>query len=332
MRVGMMVLTLITLSANAQECDVIYVTTSGASSGAAGTRSNPASLLYGLTLITPTSNRVWIAVGTYNISNTIAIPDDCTLEGGFDPVTWIKSNATESIIMRDNLNLVPANALIGLEGTAATGFRLQDLTINVANAPGLSNSVYGIYLGNCSNYNITRCKVITGSGASGTTGTSGIDGVPGGAGSVGSPGACNNETFVPGGAGGTGAGGNNGGAGAPGENHSGGPPGSDGLTAGCGGAGGASGSGPDDCLFCSPSCGDVIPGSAGGTGNSGIPGSTGTSGPFGSVVGGYFVAGGIGGIGTDGLPGCGGGGGGGGGGRQQSGADDRGGQHSDRSL
>ena len=29
------------------------------------------------------------------------------------------------------------------------------------------------------------------------------------------------------------------------------------------------GSGPDDCLFCSPSCGDVIPGSNGATGNSG---------------------------------------------------------------
>ncbi|MBL4753547.1 MAG: hypothetical protein JKY52_08165, partial [Flavobacteriales bacterium] len=322
--IGIVLLSLTSLAVHAQECDIIYVTTTGASSGTAGTRINPASLLYGLSLISPTSNRVWIAVGTYNISNSLAIPDDCTLEGGFDPVTWIKSNASESIIMRDNLNPAPASALIGLEGTTATGFRLQDLTINVADAPGSGNSVYGIYLNNCSNYNITRCKVITGSGAPGTVGAPGSDGTTGGAGSAGTLGACNNESFVPGGAGGIGAGGNDGGGGAPGENHSGGPPGASGLTSGCGGAGGASGSGPDDCLFCSPSCGDVVPGSNGAAGTTGLPGSTGASGPFGSVLGGYFAAGGIGGLGTDGQPGCGGGGGGGGGGRQQSGADDRG--------
>ena len=119
----------------AQECDVIYVSPSGATSGAAGTRTNPASLLYGLTLVTPTETRIWMATGTYNISNTLVIPNDVTLEGGFNVTSWIKSNGVASVIMRDNLNSVPANALIGLQAVGASGFRLQDLTVTVANSP-----------------------------------------------------------------------------------------------------------------------------------------------------------------------------------------------------
>jgi hypothetical protein len=34
-----------------QQCDIIYVTPGGASSGTAGTKANPANLTYGLTLI-----------------------------------------------------------------------------------------------------------------------------------------------------------------------------------------------------------------------------------------------------------------------------------------
>src|SRR5690606_9715074 len=152
------------LSGNAvfgQSCGVIYVTPTGASSGAAGTKANPASLAYGLTLATGTYNRIWLASGTYSISQPLQLVSNTTIEGGFDAVTWIKSNATPSVIHRDNSNVIPApaNALVGLSGNSVSNFRLQDLTIQVDNANTPQTSVYGIHLNGCSNYNIVRCYV-----------------------------------------------------------------------------------------------------------------------------------------------------------------------------
>src|SRR3990170_7847341 len=139
----------------AQECGIIYVTPTGVSSGLpAGTKANPANLIYGLTLVDPANKIVWMADGVYNISNTLSIPDGVTIEGTFDPVTWIKTNANTTVIARDALNPDLVNkALISLTGTSISNFRLQDLTITVANAPGSQMSVYGIYLNTCSNYN-----------------------------------------------------------------------------------------------------------------------------------------------------------------------------------
>ena len=129
----------------AQQCDVIYVTPSGASSGATGTKANPASLTYALTLVTATSNKIWMAQGNYALAQPIQLISNVTIEGGFDATTWIKSNATPTVIAKDNSNvIVAANALVAFAGNAVSNFRLQDLTITVANAVGAQTSVYGI--------------------------------------------------------------------------------------------------------------------------------------------------------------------------------------------
>jgi gliding motility-associated-like protein len=315
----------------AQECNVIYVSPGGAASGVSGTRANPASLSYGLTLVTAGANQLWLASGTYPISNALTIPNNVTIEGGFTAGSWTKGNATPSIISRDANNVLgpPANALIGLSGTSVSNFRLQDLTINVANATGNQISVYGIYLTGCSNYNIIRCTVKSGNGSAGFTGLPGTAGTPGGPGTAGIIGN-GNEVIVAGGAGGTGAGGNNGGDGAANGHWDGSAnsAGSPGLPAGCGGTGGASGSGPScslGCAFGDPACGSETPGIAGTVGTSGAGGTNGAAGAPGVIAGGYYVPGSAGGNGTSGAAGCGGGGGGGGGGRQKNGPDDVGG-------
>ncbi|TAL58358.1 MAG: hypothetical protein EPN85_11785, partial [Bacteroidetes bacterium] len=316
----------------AQQCDIIYVTTAGATSGAAGTQANPAELNYGLTLVTPTANQLWLATGTYTISTALVIPNNVTIEGGFNAATWEKSNGIPSILFRDNQNLLVANnALIGIEGLNATGFRLQDLTINVMNVPGNSNSVYGIYLQGCSNYNITRCEVTTGSGAPGLPGSNGVAGTPGGNGSPGQPGGLEPGP-IPGGAGGIGTL-YNGGNGANVTDYKNQGAGSPGAGAG-GGAGGAGGTG-ESCsacgIFCCLSagqtagCGSTTPGQPGISGGNGITGTTGTTGSAGVIAGGYFISGGAGGNGGNGTDGCGGGGGGAGGGEQVNGLDDWGG-------
>lgn len=311
----------------AQQCNIIHVTPNGATSGAAGTQANPADLTYGLSLVTPADNQLWLATGTYTISTSLFIPSDVTIEGGFNSATWAKSNGTPSIIFRDANNPAgpPANGLFGLVGLSVSNFRLQDLTINVANATGNGITVYGIYLDGCSNYNITRCEVTTGTGAPGLPSTNGTPGTPGGNGGPGVPGGPENLLY-PGGAGGTGTfmGGNGATTTSYDQPMAGGSPGG----GGCGGAGGASGDGPDcsaGCFFGPPSCSSTTPGQPGQPGGPGIIGTTGTVGTAGSIVGCYFVPGGAGGNGGNGTDGCGGGGGGAGGGRQQNGSDDWGG-------
>ncbi len=171
---GLTLSLLITVSVFGQECGIIYVSPSGAGSGTTGTRANPASLSHGLTLANVTNNVLWLAAGTYTITDFLPIPTNVTIEGGFN-AAWIKSNSTPSIISRAAANPLPnpANALVGLAGLNASGFRLQDLTINVAAAPSAGISVYGIYLASCSNYNIVRCEVNTGNGGAGGAGGAG---------------------------------------------------------------------------------------------------------------------------------------------------------------
>lgn len=313
------------LIATAQQCDVIYVTPNGNGNGS---RANPTNLVAGLGMVTPTANRLWLAIGVYNINTEIQLVNDVTIEGGFDPANgWIKSNTPATVIHRTNGNLLPppANATGIFMGVNVSGFRLQDLTLEMDIPNGVAATAYGVYLNGCSNYNIVRCHVTSADGTPGVAGVSGTVGNPGSAGSPGVNGGV--EPAKPGGAGG--AGGSNGGNGAnSGVHGSVGPPGQTGGGS-CGGAGGTTGTGPScslGCTFGSPNCNSATPGQPGQPGGAGAAGTNGTTGPAGTVTfPGYFVPGAAGGNGTNGTPGCGGGGGGGGGGRQNNGSDDVGG-------
>ena len=298
-------------------CGPIYVTSTATPAGS-GTRTDPANLLTGISMLNATDNILWLAAGSYTITEFISIPNDVTIEGGFDPVTWVKSNGTPTIINRTNANALPppANALVGFAGLNASGFRLQDLTINVADAGSAGISVYGIYLAVSSNYNIVRCEITTGAGGNGLPGSPGIPGTPGSPGSPGLPAGYENAP-PPGGAGGVGV--NNGGNGGISARWNGSSAGGQAGSGpgGCGGAGGNSGSGANcGCgLFGSSNNNDCegnnpVAGQPGSTGLAGSAGSIGTAGAF---AGGYYTLGGPGGNGTAGGDGCGGGGGGGGG-------------------
>lgn len=264
----------------AQECNIIYVTPSGASAGIAGTKANPASLTYALTLVSANDNRIWLAEGSYPLANTLSIPSNVTIDGGFNAATWIKSNATATIINRSAANPDNANlALVAFQALNQTGFSLHDLTINVVNAPSASMSVYGLRLSGCSNYNIVRCAINTGNGGAGVAGTIGANGTNATAGANGQAGDDDlRNNSGRGGAGGAGAGGTTGGAGAV----LGGGGGLPGLPGGAGGAtaanrnGGGGGGG---------GCGahDDLPGGIGGQGSSSFGNNTlvGAGGPGG---------------------------------------------------
>jgi|GEM_PF-914801 len=317
---------------SAQECGVIYISPNGVNTGIAGTRSTPASLDYGLSLVSPTNKRLWLASGIYTLSQTLVLQDSLHMEGGFDPITWVKSNTTPTILFRDSTNiLASANALIGLRGDNVTGFRLQDIQIETEFVTTPQTSTYGLFLNNCSSYMLVRTHVRSGNAGAGADGQTGADGVfdPASNGASGAPGN-GAQSVQAGGTGGTGTNGNNGGAGAPSGRWqaSANTNGSNGLPASCGGGGGQTGNGPScsaGCVFGPPSCGSVIPGQPGIAGGDGSIGGNGLPGSNGSIVGLFFIPGLAGGNGSAGTAGCGGGGGGGGGGRQDDGSDDVGG-------
>ncbi len=337
---------LVSITANAQECGVIYVSPNGAGSGLTGTKANPANLLHGLSLVNSGNNKIYLATGLYTISNPITIPSDVTIEGGFNSGDWSKSNAAESIIYRDNSNVdLLGNALVALKATVASNFRLQDLKIEVEDAPTAQGSVYGIYLYVCSNYQIVRCKVITGEGGDGAVvNMAGADGLPGAPGVTGTQGNGDSGAFGTGGDGGSG-GGTNGGTlgsggvsdaqsglagGIPSSSRAGGGGGggaaggvgsNDGGTGGDGGgflgantSGGAKGNnqGSANCNSISD-CNNDLSGDPGGNGANGANGANGGTGNPGLHFNGFFNPG-SGAQGADGTGGQGGKGGGGGGG------------------
>jgi len=346
LRISIAALLLLTmLTGFAQECGIIYVTPNGASSGAAGTRSNPASLAHAFTLVNAANNHMRLSHGVYPLGSTLNIPSDVTIEGGFIPSTWYKSNSDSTIFNRDASNYNNANkALVGISIVNQSNFRIQDIVVKVANAPLTGFSVYGIYLSGCSDYVISRCIVYTGNGAAGVNGAPGAQGQSGAAGQNGETGIDEGNCCRAGGQGASGSfpGSNAGGRGGdggewggfevqevcvplvnfcqwiitPGSEYT--NPGYNGFPgSGSGaGAGGQRGVGVCEITYAVQTCPaqPINYGKNGTDGYEGIDGGPGLQG-FGSIVGGFYIPG----IGQTGDPGqtngSGGGGGGGGGGK-----------------
>ncbi|MBL4656694.1 MAG: PKD domain-containing protein, partial [Flavobacteriales bacterium] len=321
------------LSTTAQPvCNTVYVKAGGATSGAsAGTKANPASLLYGLSLANASDNKIYMASGTYFVFNAINMKSNVSLEGGFNATTWVKSNSTTTTIFRDNSNEeFSPRRLVAMYCTNITNFRLQDLTIQCSNAFASGASSYGVYMTTCSNYDIVRCKIRSGNGGSGANGTNGNDTVPvvaGQAGTIGENGDEQDACCTLGGVGGAGsftgsyAGGDAGDGAARGTascsvcgdptDASNGFPGLAGLGPG-GGIGGSGGAKVVVCIY-PISCKrkPVNDGQPGVEGTPGIPGSPGANGS--ALFGGGYYFPGNGTAGTVATHGSGGGGGGGGG-------------------
>lgn len=302
---------------------IIYVAVNGSSS-AAGTQADPVDLLTGIGMVGGNFNKIYMRAGTYVLSAPLNVPSNVHIIGGFNS-NWVKDNSAVTTIFRDATNpeMNPPR-LIGLNCSGRTNFRLQDLTIRTANATGQGISTYALYLNNCSDYNLVRCRIIAGNGGNGQPGAPGLPGLNGAPGTPGQPGYENwgggNNL---GGVGGSGSfpGSNAGGAGGKGGDRGTynpaaafpGQPGINGVGT-AGGVGGPGGQGNEVDILpafgCSanPATHNGTPGEDGGNGTPGFPGVQGVF----SFGGGFFNPG-NGTPGTIGNNGSGGGGGGGGG-------------------
>lgn len=263
-------------------CNVLYVSPVGVSS-APGTRAAPLDLETAMDIGGCIGTTIKMAIGDYVTDTTIiAVTNFLTLEGGFDPNNnWEKvSTPGATRILRTANNVTdptgPSPRLIGIEVVGQTGFRFQDITVEVEDAPNadLDNngvSTYGIYLNACSDYKIVRTQILAGDAGNGGNGSIGQAGTPGPNGGD----ACGRQG---------GAGGGNGGN---------------------GGAGGTA-TGCSPCVFgnCLGPCNGNV-GQAGGGPNGGAGGTRGTGAgvtcpAFGFFSGSHGGNGGNGGNGTNG--------------------------------
>lgn len=329
-----------------QSCQVIYGTVNGTGNG---TITNPASLQGAISLAACNNALIKLGTGTYTIDNAISnITSYTTIEGGYDPVTWVKtSQPGATTIYRTNLNpegSVNEQRIVAIYMNSQNYFRFQDLTFQTQDCPatvtGAGMSNYVIHLTSCSDYQFVRCQVIAGKGGDGQPGVAGVGGANGSPGTAGTAGDVDNTGVnAPGGNGGAGAGaapgtgasgganggngnsgtastdprsgggGGGGGAGGSGSSNGGDGGGGGGVNGGGGTAGGSGGGGGSGTFS-----GTGSPGSNG-AGVNGASGTSGSSGTAGTFAGGFFIPGGLAGNGTDGAGGSGGSGGGGGGGQ-----------------
>lgn len=204
----------------AQECDIIYVTPNGSGSG---TKAGPTNIQNALNLVTTTGvDQIRMAQGTYPLSDTLHLVSGVTIDGGYDPTTWIKSNNIPTLFHRD-ATAPTSVSIFALAGQNIADFHLHDFSVLVDDAIEPSSSACGIYLNGCSDYSLDRIRVTAGDGADGIQGGPGANGADGGDGFAGENGAnCSNGPRA-GGAGGNfwsnglAAGGNGGDGGAEGE-------------------------------------------------------------------------------------------------------------------
>lgn len=326
----LLLILMIPFVSSAQECDIIYVAPNGSGSG---TKAAPTSIQNALNLVSPGLDQIRMAQGEYLISDTLKLVGNVTIDGGYDPTTWIKSNNIPTTIHRD-ATAPTSVSIFALAAENISNFHLHDLTVVVDDAVEISSSTCGIYLNGCSDYTINRVRVEAGDGADGIEGLPGAQGLAGANGMNGQDGAnCSNSPR----AGGAGGNGWSGGAAAGGRGGDGAPEGegfqlfqnADGFDGfdgddGFGVAPGIGGVGGQGFFYtiispCTPLIQNC--GSGGALNNQGTPGidavvvgADGADGIDGvaSHDGSFFVPG-MGTYGQNGEPGSGGGGGGGGG-------------------
>ncbi|MFO0725635.1 MAG: choice-of-anchor D domain-containing protein [Myxococcota bacterium] len=255
---------------------------------------------------------ILVAAGFY--VEHLEVTNGISLYGGYDPSTWARSYANNSVIQGEYLGttLYGIRAINVNLSTTIDGF-----VVSLANNAFAGGTDYGVYSSSTnSNLTLSHLSITTGNGGTGTSGGNGTVGAGGGAGSVGSPGCdgCSGGGS-PGGGGASSCGRPGGTGGTGGYDNS---PGTPGGTPAGGGTGGGGGAGAQGCNSgaCSGCLGRVT-GDNGVAGLAGAPTSPGGDGAggsgAGSIIGGLWIPA-AGATGIDGPAGAGGGGGGGGGG------------------
>lgn len=199
-----------------QPCDIIYV--APGTSNTNGLPNDPTNLAHAISLVSGNRQYIRMQEGIYNISNIINLTTNVKIEGGYRVNAqgdWVKRTDAITTLSMSGFEVANVGAPyninvghnIGFKAVGVNNWSLQDLTINVNGASGTTdnrgNSVYGVYIRNCSGYRISRCVVFSGAASQGSNGAGAAagydpvndpyDGFSGANGDVGGGGDCDDD-------------------------------------------------------------------------------------------------------------------------------------------
>ncbi|MBO4646026.1 MAG: immunoglobulin domain-containing protein, partial [Bacteroidales bacterium] len=123
------------------DCNVFYVDNSGDPESQGLTPANPTTIQHALSLASCTNAIVRLDTGTYYLDHSIQLASNLTIEGGFFDEFKQKTSEVGATTLFRTQNRVEgtmmAPRIVAMEGSGLNDFRLQDLTIQTADAPAL---------------------------------------------------------------------------------------------------------------------------------------------------------------------------------------------------
>ena len=126
---------------NVSECNVFYASPTGNPASQGLTPSSPTTIQHAIELASCTDAIIRLAVGTYTINKSLQLASNMTLEGGFfDEYRQKTSEPGQTTIYRTSENpegTSRAPRLVAIEANSLNNFRLQDLTVQTADAQQL---------------------------------------------------------------------------------------------------------------------------------------------------------------------------------------------------
>ncbi|MBR1991741.1 MAG: hypothetical protein IJ986_05660 [Bacteroidales bacterium] len=128
-------------NADITDCNVFYADNFGDPASNGLTPSTPTTIQHAIDLAACTNAIIRLDTGTYNIDQPIELASNLTLEGGFFDDYKQKTSAPGATTIFRSDQYVEGTSLapriVAMEGSSLNNFRLQDLTIETANAPSL---------------------------------------------------------------------------------------------------------------------------------------------------------------------------------------------------
>ena len=177
-------------AALAQNCNTIYVSPTGMS--AQGTKNDPTSLITAIGIFNSDNTRNYIVLqeGVYSIMETVNLPSNVSIDGGYSVVSgdWIKSSSAittlniDPTVSVDNVNGIDVGSYVGFALQNISNVNIKDLDIVVLSAGSTSQtnnrgeSIYGVHINNVGSYSFNRVNVSTGNASNGVNGLTGAAG------------------------------------------------------------------------------------------------------------------------------------------------------------
>jgi hypothetical protein len=161
---------------------VLFVATTGKDSSP-GTQAKPFLTVSAAVAAAATSTppfAVDVGGGSYNEGTGVTVTSGITIEGGFDPATWVQSASTVTTV---------SGAPQAVYADGATGVILENLTLDGNPPAGSGQTAYGVRAIDGSALTLDNVTVSAAAGSDGASGSTGAPGAVGGTGTAGGNGS-----------------------------------------------------------------------------------------------------------------------------------------------